>query len=257
MSKIVLGSVQWGLNYGVSNINGQTSEYEISKIAELARSNKVNLIDTSQIYGNAESLIGNYFDSTFSVITKVSIENHYHDLLPNENVLLKSVELSKSKLKNCKLNTVLVHDTSYLLSHIEKKVIIDHLLELSESGLVDRVGFSIYTLSELESLQRLMVPGALQFPANILDQRFLQDNILLNIKNKGTTLYARSVFLQGLLLLDPQKTPIYFKPWFNCLKSWHEYCQDNQVKPLHAALLYIYNNPLIDYCVVGIENSDQ
>ena len=87
MSKIVLGSVQWGLNYGVSNINGQTSEYEISKLGELARSNKVNLIDTSQIYGNAE-FIGNYFDSTFSV-SQVSIENHYHDLLLMKMYCLK------------------------------------------------------------------------------------------------------------------------------------------------------------------------
>jgi aryl-alcohol dehydrogenase-like predicted oxidoreductase len=60
MSKLILGTVQFGLEYGVNNQKGIPSSNEIKKILDFAFKRKINILDTAEAYGNSQERIGEY-----------------------------------------------------------------------------------------------------------------------------------------------------------------------------------------------------
>src|SRR5690625_6191821 len=78
-NKIGLGTVQFGMEYGISNQSGQTPPNEVSAILASFRKKGGNLIDTAIAYGSSEIVLGNAGVGEFSVISKRS-EEHTSEL---------------------------------------------------------------------------------------------------------------------------------------------------------------------------------
>lgn len=189
MSKIALGTVQFGMNYGISNKTGQVSSEEIEKILSYCKENGIDTLDTAQGYGESEKVLGQFNLSSFKVITK----------------LIGNAKLETS-LENLKVQNV------YGLMFHRENECNDETWKQFESykaqGLVKKIGVSVYTPKVLEDLIERYPIEIVQFPMNILDQSFVP--LLPKLKSKNIEVHTRSTFLQGLLLME--EVPEYFNP---------------------------------------------
>ena len=241
MNKLGLGTVQFGCNYGISNENGQVSPDVVSRIIDFACANGITYIDTASVYGNSEEVLGHFDLSNFRIITKTIKTHKDLDLYANIKLFKSALYESRRKLSNNRLYGLLFHEANDLLSCYGK-----NLWELAadfkhKEGL-SKIGVSVYNPEELMQIIRLYPIEIVQLPLNILDQRFVP--LLKDLKRQGIEIHTRSAFLQGLLLMDPEKVNSYFSSIVPLLKSIPE-------PKIAYALNFIKNLPEIDRIIVG------
>lgn len=256
IGKIGLGTVQWGLPYGVSNGEGKTTSDEVGLILSTAKSVGIHILDTAALYGEAEELLGTFDLSKFCVVTKTP--NYLHMPISIEDTvdLVETFYRSLCRLHLPSVYGLLVHNADNILG-VGGELMLESLIGLRDSGLVQRIGVSIYEGWQIERLLELFVPDIIQLPLNVFDQRLIVDGSLKRLASLGVEIHARSVFLQGLLLMPPTTIPPYFNPWSDRLHSWHEACAMHGLLPQHAALAFVCNLPEINYCLIGVQKQNQ
>ena len=247
MSKLVLGTVQFGLNYGINNTSGQVSDAEVKAILKLASVEKVGTLDTSSAYGSSEVVLGKALASTR---TEFNIVSKY----PKSDKGVR--ETFKQSIKNLGVN----HLYAYLIHHFdffkEKPSIWDEFKSLKTDGLVSKIGFSLYNVEQLEYLLNKGVRfDILQFPYNIFDRQF--EKYLPILKQSGVEIHTRSAFLQGLFFKDISKLPICLQPLKKYLLGLHKYCSSRGILIEELALKYVICNANIDGVLIGVDNSQQ
>lgn len=250
-NRLVIGTAQFGLDYGISNNSGQVSLEEANKILDYAYSNGVKELDTAATYGESEKVIGNCNSELWSCITKFTLNKSF--ISPDD--IYKSVNLSIKRLKREKLDGLLIHNVEILKKNGE--AIIDALRECKRNGLVSKVGVSIYDPNDLELIYKFITPDIVQTPFNAFDQRIQSSGWLNLLKSDGVEVHARSIFLQGLLLMDDQKRPNYFQHWESIFRSWDLYVAKSGVSKLTCALKIVLENTLIDKLIVGVQSLNE
>ena len=249
--KIGLGTAQFGLPYGVSNTSGKVNSREVRKILETARECNCTIIDTASAYGSAEAVLGKNKDILphFRVLTKTPIlkDCASHKIRPYLRLaFFKSLE----NLGLEKIEGLLVHHVSDLMGSNNCDVI-STLKELKAEGLVNKIGFSCYTPEEAEKVLDFFIPDVIQIPVNVFNQEFVHHPILKKLKKTGCEIHARSLFLQGLVFLDPCQRPSYFAPFQEILNKFHYDLQEKRISPLEACLHYVLKIPDIDCAIIG------
>jgi aryl-alcohol dehydrogenase-like predicted oxidoreductase len=246
MAKLALGTVQFGLNYGISNEFGQTSISEARKILEEASNNGVRIIDTARAYGRSEDVLGQMGVNHFDVVTKLN-PAELNKLTVNEQV-----QNSLQKLNIKHLYGVLFHNAEGALTNPEA---VNKLQKLKEEGLVKKTGYSLYTPDELNKLlKKYPMPDILQVPFNILDKRF--EPQLVRLHDRGVEIHTRSTFLQGLFFMNPNGLDIFFNPVKDFIAALQE--EFTNKKDLAAYLLKeVLKLTFIDKVVIGVNTSDQ
>lgn len=254
--KIGIGTVQLGSKYGISNLNSSStiSKNDFYKILNLSLKKNIKIIDTAQSYGNSEKLIGTIllkkkFRNQFNIITKLG------DLrfIKSKNIygeIYEKVNFSLNNLKVKKIYGLLLHDIKDLKSK-KRDIIFKSLLKLKREGLVKKIGFSCYNHNDLTHFLSKYNFDIIQFPFNIIDQRLLEAKILNNLKRKKVEIHIRSIFLQGLLLLPPEKIPYNFLKNHNSLKKWHNFLRTNKIDPISACLNFILKNNFYKNVIIG------
>lgn len=244
--KLALGTVQFGLNYGISNIYGKTNKNEVGRILEFAWANGIKTIDTAGDYGNSEEVLGKQMNHPFEIITKLSI--HKKDIAE----IKISLDESLKKLNVENLYALLVHDAENLITN---KEIWGALLAFKAKGVIKKIGYSLYYPYQLEQLIDLnMVPDIIQIPYNIIDNRF--KSWLIELKKINCEIHSRSVFLQGLFFRKPEDLPNHFNEIKPLLKKLHEQFID--IEKLAAwLLLEVIKERNIDKVVFGVNNLEQ
>ena len=256
IKKIGLGSAQWGSLYGVSNSNGKTTKTEISKMFSIARSEGIHIIDTAPLYGDAEKKISEQNLNGFGIITKIP-KFSKSKMTKNDAIELnRALEKSLKLLGLNQIRGILLHDASDIMVE-GGEYISDALHDFKDRGFVKKIGASIYDSKNLDRIYERLKPDIIQLPINVLDQRLIRDGTLKYLKHKGVEIHARSIFLQGLLLMLPSTVPEYFKPWKDVLNSWHTACLDQKFNFLQAALSFVANTNELDYYILGFENCKQ
>ncbi len=256
VNKLGLGSVQWGSSYGISNGNGQTNSNEVSRILTKARSEGIHLIDTATSYGNVEDILGNHNLSFFSIVTKTpKFENNIITKSEADNLTFK-FEQSLQRLNQSSCYGLLIHHKEDIFKN-GSEYLIQALNELKFKGLVKKIGVSIYDSTDIDEVIEKLKPDIIQLPLNVLDQRVIQDGTLKYLKSKNIEIHARSVFLQGLLLMPSEKIPVFFKTWSKKLNEWKRICLEKNINYVDAALNFVIKQDNIDYCLVGVENLHQ
>ena len=242
-SKIGLGSVQFGIPYGVSNVEGQTTKEEVSKILSLANKKEIKLIDTAAAYGNAEEVLGGFDLSSFEVVSKFMPSTE-------QETLENQFESSLQKLNLSSLYGYLAHRP---LDIIENPNQWETLQKLKKEGKIIKIGFSLNTPSEIENLiLKGFVPSLVQVPYNYLDNRF--KDVLIDLKRNGCEIHTRSSYLQGLFFMNTLKLNSFFDEAKPIIKSLQDECNES----LSGVLLkYVLDLPFIDKVILGIENSNQ
>lgn len=254
MPKLALGTVQFGLNYGVSNFSGKTNLSEATKIIKLAKEENIDLIDTAISYGDSEKTIGKIGISDFKFISKLpSVSNIKKDL----NIIVE--EMIKKSLRRLGINSfygLLIHKSQDLLGSSGNKLIYE-LNQIKARGLIEKIGVSIYDPSEIDKIINLLKIDIIQAPLNIIDRRLEKSGWLNKLYNKNIEIHTRSTFLQGLLLMQQDKIPKKFNRWTDLFDRWFLELKKYNLNAAHACMSYPMSLPEIDRIVIGVNTADQ
>lgn len=244
-NKLVLGTVQFGLQYGV-NSAGRPSEEAVKGILREACSGGISLLDTSSAYGNAEEILGRCLPSpdAFKLVSKY----------PKGETPVK--EIFSQSLRRLGLKGLY----GYLLHHFEvfkdHPGVWDQFLSLKEEGKVQKIGFSLYEPAELELILERGVPfDLLQFPYNILDRKF--QPYMQALHEKGVEIHVRSTFLQGLFFKDRDALPAKLQPLRKYLLELDDYASAKGLSVAEVALNANLQSPYIDGVLIGVDNVQQ
>jgi len=216
MPDLVLGTAQLGMNYGINNEDGKPSKTESFKILDYAYNENIKMVDTALAYGDSEKVIGDYKNS-FKICSKMpSLSNM------NNGDIEKTFNKSLNNLKVETIDYYLIHDFQDAL----KQDVIHFLKKYKKEGIINNTGVSVYEPEEADKIINTGLYDSIQIPLNILDTRFLQKGLL---SNKNITIFIRSIFLQGLLFLDYDKTPENLSEASSYLKKINDFCDDHNV----------------------------
>jgi aryl-alcohol dehydrogenase-like predicted oxidoreductase len=245
-NKIVLGTVQFGINYGISNSTGKTSVEEVSKILDMACQKGVSMLDTAQAYGSSEEILGKLHQNRFSIVTKLNSR------LLNKQSATSLVEESLKKLKVESIHGVLFHS---LINSSKDQQAFDELVHLKKKGIIRKVGLSANTLSDLENYtSKFGKPDLLQIPYNIVDKRF--EKISIDLHKEGVEIHSRSTFLQGLFFMEISKLSNHFeevKPFI--VKLQNQFREHEELA--RFLLTTVLEKNFIDKVIIGVNNSAQ
>lgn len=237
--RLALGTVQFGLAYGISNRAGEVADDELDAILALARQLGMDTLDTAQAYGNAESRLGSRPTADFRLVNKLA-----PGIRPPE--VNACVQSSLQRLGRTRLDGLLLHR-----SQDASPALFEALATLQQEGKVGKTGVSVYSPEELALWLEQGYPLELvQLPANLLDQRFLRSGWLDRLQDLGCEIHVRSLFLQGLLLMQPDLRPDHFDAFseqLTRLDGWQPHRS-----PLHKALSLIPALPQVSRFVVGV-----
>lgn len=252
--KLALGTVQFGLHYGVSNRKGQVSGQDASDIIHAARSSGLDTIDTAIGYGNSEAVLGQIGMQGWRVVSKLPPLPHARGDTSSwvETQILGSLQ----RLGLQSLDAILLHHPADLLGK-EGKAYRHALTKAKADGLISAAGVSIYAPQELDEICSVWMPDLVQAPSNVLDQRLITSGWLSRLQDGGVRVHIRSAFLQGLLLMPPEARPDWFSPWRDLLDNWHHWCMCEGISPLQGALSHALGLPGIERVVVGVDSLEQ
>ena len=254
--KIIIGTAQWGLNYGLTQTDSKISSNELKKIVNFLEKKKIYDLDTSIIYGDAHSRIAQFCNADFRVYTKFSVNLD----IPNEEEFRAKVQQdctnSLSSLGQASRAGIYIHNTEAIYDK-KFKVLVDTMHEIKMRQKNLKVGISVYTTKDIETLLEYWNPDIIQLPINVIDQRLVKSGSLKLLKSRGVEVHARSIFLQGLLLRDLDNIPPFFQPWISIFKDFEKWCLESNMSKLQACVSDIRNIPEIDKIVIGVDNSLQ
>ena len=249
MTQFIIGTAQFGMNYGIANSNGQPSESTIREIIERAMESEIFYYDTAIAYGNSEEILGKIFEELrISQLVKIFTKIPKLTEASSLESILEHVGQSLSRLK--------IHQIFWLLWHSE----LDHLYLDKLSKIKDEdfckytgttVGHDALFNSELTKHPHL---DLIQVPANLMDRRNLIPEILENSEHKQTI--VRSVYLQGLFSIVPSKLSEFHQPLKPLTEKLRQIAEIFGIGINEMALRYILAySP--DYIVIGVESVKQ
>lgn len=245
--RLILGTVQMGLDYGINNAQGRISELDALTILERAYSQEITTLDTAEGYGNAHGLIGSFHKnnprSVFKIITKLPKNNNYK---PDEKVDQYCNELGVDQL-----DVLMFHSFD---SYISGRDILNDLSLLKNQKRIIKVGVSVYTNEQADIAINDDLVDVVQFPFNLLDNQNKRGALLLRAKTKGTIVHTRSTFLQGIFFLQNDSThPAYLalRPY---LEKIREIAALHGLTILQLALSYCLMEKEISQVLIGVDS---
>jgi aryl-alcohol dehydrogenase-like predicted oxidoreductase len=251
--RLILGTAQWGSRYGVSNTQGMTSGGEVKNILQKALTSGISSLDTAPDYGESESKIGDSDAQDFKIITKIPKLSEYPASIDKVIALRCSFQNSISSLNRKWLHGLLFHDAADLTSDTQG-LLLREVNKLKNNGSVKKIGVSVYTGEQIDSVLDMFLPDIVQVPFNILDQRLLHSGHLKKLNALGVEVHVRSVFLQGLFHIPIEKLPNFFKPIEHLLIDVHLAAIRQKMSINQASLTFVRDQPFVDKILVGIES---
>lgn len=252
--KLALGTVQFGLPYGIANQQGQVSQLVIKQLLDSAKNFGISTLDTAIAYGDSEKALGLQDLQDFTVISKLfEMPNDCHSI---DNWVERQLCDSLNRLQLNSLEALLFHRPLQLLESNGQELY-QAVLKLKNKGLIKRIGVSMDSFAELPKVIQHFDFDIVQAPMNIFDRRMETSGLLTQLKSAGVEVHIRSAFLQGLLLMSVDQIPSYFQPWSHLFNTYHSWLDAHDISPLQACLSYLNQNSKVDKIVVGVDSLQQ
>jgi len=231
---------------------------EVASILQYANDNGIETLDTASLYGDSESVLGKALPKThnFRIITKTPIFKKKKISLNDTEELKRSLINSLERLGQSKVAGLLVHHADDLLVD-GGELLFQAMQQLRAEGLVEEIGVSVYTGQQIDCLIEKYEFEIFQVPMSVLDQRLIEGGQLTKLKEKGLEIHVRSVFLQGLLLMDPFLIHSFFKPIKPLLYRYRKLLDSMELNPVDGALGFVKDIPEIDCVIIGVNNLKQ
>ena len=204
--KLILGTVQLGLSYGINNTTGKPSQAQAFDILDTAFANGITVLDSAEAYGDSLEVIGAYAKhsgKTFDIISKFK----YQPDIAKGRTLRDNVRRSLDLLHIAQLEGYLLHSFSESDEHLNER-----LQELKAEKLIKYAGTSVYDNAQLEAALATEAYDIIQLPFNVLDNWQLRGDLLATARARNKQIHIRSVFLQGVFFMDTTALPIYLQP---------------------------------------------
>ncbi len=267
ISRITLGTVQLGLDYGIANKTGKPDSNASFTILSEALQNGVTTFDTSPLYGNSEKVVGSFLSSITQnskkkkiiVVTKIppqawrgtsSRAEIYEKMKGSVQTSLKILGLKV--LPICLLHSATLSDLTDL-----NGVIVDQLLKLKEEGFIENIGASLYSPDEVKEILRKKTFNAIQVPINIFDNNLIKTNVLKDLNEHGIMVFARSIFLQGLFFLTNNEVPGNLQNAVKYLELLRTLSNNYKIPVNQLAFDFVRDLPGVSSVVIGVETRDQ
>jgi aryl-alcohol dehydrogenase-like predicted oxidoreductase len=250
-NQIGLGTVQFGRAYGIANRGGQVDRNEVSAILDYAWNAGVDTLDTAMVYGDSERILGEIGVSQWRVISKLS---EVPELCPDVSAWVQeSVVSTLERLDIPVLRALLLHNPQQLFEQ-KGETLYEALVMLKKQGLVEKIGVSIYNPEDLDSIWSSYKIDIVQAPFNIIDRRLTTSGWLTRLNQSGTEIHIRSVFLQGLLLMNDDNRPEFFNRWKPLWKRWSSWLTNHNLTALQASLNFANSQQEIDRIIIGVDS---
>ena len=245
--KIAIGTVQFGLDYGIANQNGKVNANEIRSILNFAHENNINTLDTAKAYGDSEKSIGNYLKlkkKTWYIITKIS---------NSDKNLIEQILDSKEKLTVLP-TIILAHSANLFLDPMFQS----KLQETKDKKLVHSIGVSLYSEEEINQvLDSKIKPDVIQLPLNILDTRLYRCGVLSKLFDREIEIHVRSAFLQGLFYLSKAELEDGFEDVIPYLEKLKSISTDIGLTLSELSLLWLVSLKEVSKIIIGVDNVNQ
>lgn len=250
MNKLILGTAQIGLDYGINNSFGKISIEVSHQILKKAFSSGITTLDTAEAYGNAHQVIGvfhrNHLDYKFKIITKVP-----------HNIKVSSIEAKvKEYLEDLEVDCLEVLMFHSFDSFISNQGACVKLLELKSKGLINHIGVSVYTNDQIEYLLDKDDITVVQLPFNLLDNYSVRGTLLEELKLKGKIIHTRSVFLQGLFFKQASDENKIVQKLQSELEILNQIVAQSNCSIEELALSYCLFQKNIDNVIIGVDSED-
>jgi len=247
IKKLILGTAQFGLNYGINNVYGKPSEQTVGSLLDYARTKGILILDTADAYGDASQIIGRYHQTRqkFSINTK--FKKGTSDLSAQLDASLKALNIDY-------VNVYFFHEFKDFISYPSVR---NQLDELKKNGKIKKTGLSVYDNNEfLEAINSEYI-DVIQIPFNLLDNYSKRGDLIMLAKKKGKELHVRSVFLQGLFFKKVSNLPLKIRPLGYYLNVLHKLADEINVSIEQLALGYVLQHSEIDNVIIGVDTMDQ
>ncbi|WP_209871898.1 aldo/keto reductase [Paenibacillus silagei] len=261
-ARLVLGTAQLGGNYGIANTAATLSVQQRNELLQYALSSGIGYLDTAPGYGDSESIIGDCLEdadpqSKPQIVTKLpSVQRlGLHTEEARRRFVTASVRSSLTRLKCSALDVCLLHDPLDLT--YQGGEILRILQELKQQQLIRRIGVSVYDAEDIANFMREEDLDSIQIPLNVLDQRWITNEMLERLARKGIEIFVRSVYLQGLLLMAPEQLPAGLKQAEQPLLRLIRYSEETGIPVKELCFLYVRDLPGISGLVIGCETVEQ
>ena len=250
-NKLILGTAQMGLDYGINNHKGKISQKESLSILKVAYNSGIRILDTAEAYGDAHQLIGNYHKQQnnfkFKIITKFP-----HHIKHN---LLKSKVIEYQDLMNVKtLDVIMFHSFDSFKSNYNA---LKTLNKLRSDGLINNIGVSVYKNTQLESLLNEDLITVVQLPFNLLDNINVRGDLINQLKIKKKVIHTRSAFLQGLFFKKSSDNISIVQALKPQLKTINKITEKESCSMEELALSYCIKQKNIDNIIIGVDSISQ
>jgi aryl-alcohol dehydrogenase-like predicted oxidoreductase len=246
-SKLILGTAQFGLNYGINNIAGKPSKNEVFCILNTAFYAGILSIDTAAAYGDAENLIGefnaNKDNKSFKIITKFHFDQ--------KETIKNKIDQARKKLRVNYIDVLLFHSFK---EYKENFQVIESLQEEKANKNLGAVGVSVYHNHEIEELIEDDSIEIIQLPFNLLDNENQRGAILKKAKASGKTIHVRTTFLQGLFFKPINQIPNLLNPLRESLINIHSIAQQSKLAINELALNYPLSKDYIEGVLIGVDS---
>jgi len=263
VSPLTLGTVQLGMPYGIANRCGMPDEETSFNILNAAVSLGITCLDTAAGYGQAETVIGSYFMNRAkpTIVTKLTPDIP-SDLTDKEleRAVIGSVEQSLDRLRCGKVDIIMLHRPSHLLAYGGS--MLNACNRLVRDGYAGKIGISygadpVASFHEVWPWARNDLFEAVQIPLNALDNRLIRGGALTLLEESGKLVFARSVFLQGLLQMSPEELPHTLRDAAGPLAGVRTLAEREGITPGELALVYVRDIPQVHSLVIGAEHPRQ
>jgi aryl-alcohol dehydrogenase-like predicted oxidoreductase len=245
ISRLGLGTAQFGLDAGAP-MRGRQPEAEVREILAIAAARRLALLDTGAASQHGEAVLGAVMPrpTPFGVVIKAARGDRGPDYVETQ------ARCSLARLGLNRADAIVVQSAGDLFSPWGQ-VLWDRLRALREIGLFGGIGISAYASDDPVGLVRRFEPDLIQAPASLLDQRLLTSGVLREVKDMGVQVHLRSIFLNGLLFLPPDKVPSHMRGAAGRLSRARRMIAEGRSDPLQAALGFALSRPEADVVVVG------
>lgn len=253
--KLIIGSANFGLNYGIKNNFNKLSFEKIKKILKYAEKNKIQMIDTASSYGDAELKIGKVKLKNFQYISKVKITKKKRKDIKKE--ISRQFNKTLKNLNKKKIYAVLIHNL-LRLNNYQLKSAFEFLHILKKNKKISKLGFSTYGDYKIKFILSRFSVDIIQTSLNVLDDRAFSKELLKLYKRKKIKIHARSIFLQGLLISQKLNVPKKIKnEWNKNKKIWFDFCKEKKFDPIKLAVNYVLQKKNVDKLILGFDLKDQ
>jgi aryl-alcohol dehydrogenase-like predicted oxidoreductase len=260
LSRITLGTAQLGMKYGIANRDGQPTYETALEMLSSSEKYGVSTWDTSPLYGNSESIIGDYvrrYRPQVEISTKLPSLQSLGALTPRQVRHLVESRL-RTSLKNLAKECVeyyLIHDENDFLTFGD--ALIDALSDLQAAGLIKRMGISVYSPDIALKALEIETFDAIQLPFNLLDRRFEEAGVLALANRRGATVFARSIFLQGLFFLTLAILEDRLPAATEFVQKVHALAEQSGRSVVELAFAFVNDHPAVSSLVIGMETVSQ